>query len=227
MFARIFFAAVVAGLVAGLVMTAIQQWRVTPLIVEAELYEGDTAGHAHEMAAAAEPQAWAPANGVERTAYTVLANLLAAVGFALVLGAVSLLADIAITPANGLLWGLGGFIAVQLAPAIGLPPELPGMEAADLGARQLWWVGTVAATSAGLVVLAKWRHPVALAVAAALIAGPHLLGPPAAPHAPSAVPAELASAYAANALFAAACLWLVLGPAMGALLGRFRSREVA
>jgi cobalt transporter subunit CbtA len=225
MFARILFAAVVAGLAAGLVMTAIQQWRVVPLIVAAELYEGDA--HAHDPAAAAPPEAWTPANGMERTAYTVLANLLASVGFALVLAAVSVLADIAITPANGLLWGLGGFIAVQLAPAVGLPPELPGMLTADLGARQLWWVGTVAATGAGLVVLAKWRHPVALGLAAALIAGPHLVGAPAAPHGQSDVPAELASAYAANALGATAALWLVLGPVLGVLLERFRQREAA
>jgi predicted cobalt transporter CbtA len=37
---------------------------------------------------------------------------------------------------RGLLWGLGGFAALHLAPAVGLPPELPGMASADLAARQ-------------------------------------------------------------------------------------------
>jgi hypothetical protein len=34
------------------------------------------------------------------------------------------------------------------APAIGLPPELPGIEAAALQSRQLWWVATAVATAA-------------------------------------------------------------------------------
>ncbi|MEI2612914.1 MAG: CbtA family protein [Candidatus Promineifilaceae bacterium] len=41
-------------------------------------------------------------------------------------------------------------LAFQLAPAFGLPPELPGMAAADLGARQVWWCGTALATGVGI-----------------------------------------------------------------------------
>ena len=39
LFQRIFFAAVLSGLAAGLAMSAVQQWRVAPLILEAEVYE--------------------------------------------------------------------------------------------------------------------------------------------------------------------------------------------
>lgn len=225
MFARILFAAVVAGVAAGLVMSAVQQWRVVPLIVQAEQFETaghDRAGDAHAGPAAAHAaEAWAPANGLERTAYTVLANLLAAIGFAIVLAAVSLLAGIEVTPANALVWGLAGFVTFQLAPSLGLPPELPGMPAADLGARQLWWWATVGATAAGLLTLARSRHPAAIALALALVAAPHVIGAPSVPDAASAVPAQLANAYAANALATGAVFWLLLGPALAWALARF------
>ena len=38
LFQRIFFAAVLAGLAAGFAMSAVQQWRVAPLILQAEVY---------------------------------------------------------------------------------------------------------------------------------------------------------------------------------------------
>src|SRR5262245_33073681 len=62
---RIFFAAVLAGLAAGLAMSAVQQWRVAPLILAAEVYENaapeevapahqhDAATPAHDHAEAA------------------------------------------------------------------------------------------------------------------------------------------------------------------------------
>ena len=52
----------------------------------------------------------------------------------LLLAAVSLVSGLAITRRNGIVWGLCGFIAVSLAPAAGLAPELPGMPAGDLAA---------------------------------------------------------------------------------------------
>ena len=145
LFQRILFAAVLAGLAAGLGMSALHQWKVVPLIHIAESYEASAPAHEHADAATAadgqvhDAAAWAPADGFERTAYTLLANVLASIGFALLLGALSVLWGIEITARNGVLWGLGGFLAFQLAPAVGLPPELPGMAAAELGARQLWW----------------------------------------------------------------------------------------
>lgn len=233
-FQRLFFAAVLAGLAASLAMSAAQQWRVIPLILEAETYEGAapaehshdgaTAEHSHADAATAhvhDDDAWAPADGVERTFYTVLANVLGGLGFALMLGAVAVLSGLPITARNGAIWGVAGFITFQLAPAIGLPPELPGMAAADLGARQLWWWGTVIATGAALLTLARWRNPAALVIAAVLLLAPHLIGAPAAPHETSGVPAHLATSFAATTLAIGALFWLILGPLMGWLFERF------
>jgi cobalt transporter subunit CbtA len=215
MFRRIFFAAVLAGIVAGLALSAIQQWRVVPLILEAELYEISDA-HAIEHASDASPAAphahdVAKSGGSGRIALTVLSTVLAGLGFALVLGAVSVLAGLDITPTNGLLWGLGGFFAFSLMPAIGLPPDLPGMVAADLATRQIWWWGTVLASAAGILVFVKWRGPVTLALGVALILLPHIIGAPQPPAANSNVPAHLAAIYVTNSLGASMVFWLILG----------------
>lgn len=231
MFRHLFFAALAAALVAGIAMTLVQQYRVVPLILAAETYEAGAQAHTHgaetpaDHAHAAPEPAWAPADGVERTAYTVLANLLVSAGFALVLGGVSVLANLPITFANGLLWGLAGFLAVALAPALGLAPELPGMASADLPARQLWWWGTVIATAGAALLLAKSRAAPAIAAAAALVAAPHILGAPAAPESQSAVPAHLATAFAASALATAAVFWLVLGATFGRVNDWLAARE--
>lgn len=228
LFQRMFFAAVLAGLAAGLAMSAVQQWRVAPLILEAEVYEAAAAtlpvGHAHDAATPAhehDEAAWAPQDGPERIFYTVLADLLASIGFAMLLGAVAVLAGIEITAKNGVIWGLAGFLSLQLAPAFGLPPELPGMPAADLVARQGWWIATALATGAGILAIARLRNWAGIAIAALLLLAPHLWGAPAVPHEPSAVPAHLATSFAANSLFAGAVFWLLAGPLLGWLNERF------
>jgi cobalt transporter subunit CbtA len=235
LFQRIFFAAVLSGLAAGLAMSALQQWRIVPLILAAETYEDAAPAHEHADAAVHEADghvheadAWAPADGAERTFYTILADLLVAMGFALLLAAVSVLSGIEITARNGALWGLGGFLAFQLAPAFGLPPELPGMAAAELGARQLWWWGTALSTGAALLAVARFRNPTAIAVAVLLLATPHLVGAPqlAADHA-SAVPAHLATSFAATTLGIGAVFWLTAGPLLGWLNERFARAEAA
>jgi cobalt transporter subunit CbtA len=228
MFRNLFFAAILAALCAGLVNSAIQYFRVTPLILHAETFEGGA--HSHDAATPAhthEPEEWAPQDGFERTAYTVLANLLAAAGFALVIGAVSLFANLPITFANGVVWGFAGFLVFTLAPAFGLAPELPGMPAAEVFPRQLWWWGTVIATGAAALLLAKTRATWAIALAVVLVAAPHFIGAPQPPEEASAVPAHLATEFAAAALGTAAVFWIVLGLAFGRLNDFFAGRKTA
>ena len=228
MFRRIFFAAVLAGVVAGLALSAIQQWRVVPLILQAEHFENDLA-HA-EGAATSQPHTdepsdgsgpWAPGNGFERTFYTVLATMLVSVGFALVIGAVSVLLSMEITLANGAIWGLGGFLAFSLAPAFGLPPVLPGMELGDLGDRQFWWWGTALATGGGLLAMAKFRSVFALALGLLLIIAPHIIGAPSTPDMQSQLPAHLAAAFTASTLTASMVYWLIAGSLIGLFNQRF------
>ncbi|MET3926501.1 CbtA family protein [Devosia sp. 2618] len=239
MIRNLFAAALIAALSAGLLTAVIQHFRVTPLILHAETFEGEGGGHSHGEEAVAqdhthdaiatleeEPEEWAPADGFERTAYTTLATVLAAAGFALVIGAVSMFANIPITFANGYLWGIAGFLAFSLAPAYGLAPELPGMPAAEVFPRQLWWVGTALATGGAILLLAKTRAGWAFAVAAALVIAPHIIGAPIGPDEPSAVPAHLATEFAAITLGTSAVFWLVLGTLFGKLNDVFARNRV-
>lgn len=225
MFRNLFFAALVAALCAGLVTSAVQYFRVTPLIFAAEAYEGEgthdhgeAAEHTHAAATPAHSHGedeWMPQDGFERTAYTILANVLMAAGYALIIGAVSLLFNLPITWSTGLLWAVGGFAAFSLAPAFGLAPGLPGMPVADTAARQLWWSGTALATGGALLLTAKFRAPWALALAIALAILPHLIGAPQAPGEATGVPAGLAASFASAVLFNAAVFWIVLGVTFG------------
>ena len=209
MIGRVLLAALLAGIAAGLFMGVIQHWRLTPLIVAAETYE--VAEHGHDAAAAE----WAPEQGFERTAFTTLTAVVTGAAFAAILAGISLLAGIPITRGNGILWGLCGFLAVSLAPAAGLPPELPGMPAGDLALRQVWWAGTIVATALAIYLIVtgprSWKLPAAIA----LLALPHVIGAPGAVAHQTAVPAGLAAAFAANAIAASAAFWCLIGLFLG------------
>jgi cobalt transporter subunit CbtA len=212
-------AALTAGLLAGLLVSVVQATRVTPLILEAERYEAPAPPHsAHAVDDAA---AWVPRDGIERTVFTVVANLLVGVGFALLLAAAFALYGGPVDVRTGVLWGLAGFAAFALAPAFGLPPEPPGLAAADLAGRQAWWIGTAAATAAGLAVIAFASPPLAKALGVVAILVPHLIG---APHpeaaAAGSLPAELAARFVAASLVTSAVFWVVLGGLSGWLYRR-------
>lgn len=169
--------------------------------------------HAHDATV------WAPADGLERTLATSTATVGAAVGFALLILAGLLLSGMAITERTAIGWGLGGFLATGLAPALGLAPELPGMMAADLLARQSWWAFTAVATAGAIFLFLRpdragpvpvWQQGLAVV----LLLMPHLIGAPqlATPEA-TAVPAGLAAQFAASSLTVQALMWLI--PALG------------
>ncbi len=218
MIGRVLLAAILAGIAAGLIMGAIQHVRLTPLVLQAETYEQAApaaAGHDHSA------EAWAPAEGWQRTLSTTVTAAMTGAAFAALLAGVSLLAGIPITRRNGAVWGLLGFLAATLAPAAGLPPELPGMPAGDLHMRQLWWIGTIAATAAGLYLIATRRQIWAMTAAVVLIALPHVIGAPIAASHESAVPAGLAAAFAANAIAAGAVFWTLIGLFLGIAIDKF------
>lgn len=242
MIGRVILAALLAGIAAGLFYGAIQHVRLTPLILEAEKYENAGDGHSHDHGAAAstttttteqapapapeaqapaEEEAWAPADGGERTVYTFLASIVAGAGFAAILAGVSLLSGVRITPRNGILWGLAGFLAVHLAPAASLPPELPGMPAGDLFARQIWWIGTIVATGIAIWLFTQRDEAWAKVAAIVLVALPHIIGAPQPPTHESGVPAGLSAEFAANTLAVAAVLWLMIGAFLGFAMNRF------
>jgi cobalt transporter subunit CbtA len=164
-FSRIIYSAILVGVVASVLLTSLQVASLNPIIFAAESYQLDaaesTAGssdghsaHSHEQ----DDAAWVPAHGLGRTAYTLLANILASIGFAAMVLALMCQFCLArkgnISWSQGSLWGLAGFTALFLAPAIGLPPEIPGMVAAAVEHRQIWWVLCALSVAIGLGIFA-------------------------------------------------------------------------
>ena len=189
---------------------------------------GDTEGdatHDHDAHAHA-----APGSDTVRNAWTVLFSGLVYVAYAMILVAGFGLARIyghAIGAREGLLWGIGGFAAFQLAPAVGLAPELPGTAAADLAARQVWWWGTVMATGAGLALLAYGRGLAIMALAAVLLAAPHAIGAPVLDGFSGVAPPEVAASFAARVLGVGLAVWALMGWVAGYVWGREQTAQGA
>lgn len=220
---RLFWVAIIAGLVGGVGVSVLHLQAMVPLILEAETFE--RAQNAGEAAGLAEP--WQPDDGFERTAFTVLANLVMGVGFSMLLIACFALRWRPVNAFQGLLWGLAGFATFFLAPAAGLPPELPGVDAPDLFGRQVWWLGTVAATGGGLALVAFGPRAIQL-VGLVVIFIPHVVEAPRSEAPVSTVPAELAAKFVGFSSFSAAVLWLLLGGVGGWLYQRWiLGREAA
>ncbi len=226
MLKRILVTALAAGLAAGVVVSLVQMMGVHPLIIEAETYEAATL--AEEAAAHGENgendenevPPWRPGGGSERTFYTVLANMLTGFGFALLLSAALALHGGPVDWRRGLVWGLAGFAVFGLAPALGLPPEPPGVEAAPLAERQLWWLGTAAATALGLGLIAFAPRRLLKAVGVIALILPHAVGAPGLEAHGGAVPQDLVQAFVVASLAATALFWLVLGGLAGFLYPR-------
>jgi cobalt transporter subunit CbtA len=250
LFRNVVFVAAIAGLLAGIVMTAMQVYATVPLILKAETFENAEPAQPHHHSAAPadaaaggteaaapvaaahdhsahehEEDGWAPADGFERHAYTAAANIVTAIGFALLLVAVSEAFGGAANWRQGLFWGFAGFAVFTLAPGLGLPPELPAMPAADLAARQVWWIGTVAATGAGLALIA-FRSSIPLAVLGiALIVLPHIIGAPQPESHESPIPADLHHQFVVAATVTNLIFWVVLGGIVGLVRNRFMGIE--
>jgi len=207
-FQRLIWSALLTAVVVGSVQTGVQYWQATPLILAAEVFEDQKAQslapavdapahahaegavggheHAHEEPAPAHEhgaESWQPANGAERTGWTWVANMLHAFSMALLVFAVmgvwlyrrgaavgSLrLADVV---------AAAGWLSFHLWPSLGLPAQVPGMEAAPLEARQLWWVLSVGCAVSACAVAGFARAPLRWLVAAALLALPFVVGAP-------------------------------------------------
>jgi cobalt transporter subunit CbtA len=125
-----------SGALTGIVLFAVQHFTVVPLIQPAEIYEA--AGHEAHRGATQEDEGWQPSEGWERTSFTALVTMLTGIGFATMLFGVMALTGKTINTRLGALWGLAAFACVSLAPALGLPPQPPGVAVADLRKRQLW-----------------------------------------------------------------------------------------
>ncbi len=227
--------AAIAGLLASIVMTALQAYATVPLILQAETFE-NAGAPAHDHAApatadaaapaAVEPHhhdedAWAPADGFERFAFNALANIVTGIGFALVLVAASEMGGGINSWRQGALWGLAGFAVFTLAPNLGLPPELPAMPAAEIVSRQVWWICTVAATAAGLGLIVFRGTALFSLAGVALIVAPHVIGAPQPVSYETAVPEGLHHQFVVAVTATNLVFWVLLGGIIGMARQRF------
>ena len=186
------------------------------------VHENVTAGHTHTTEVANEvhdhgahshgENSWTPQDGLERSLYTLAANMLTAIAFGLLMAAGFTLYGGSISPIQGLLWGGAGFLSFSFLPGLGLPAELPGAIAGDLLARQTWWLGTAAASVAGLAIIAFGKSNPWRVAGLLLMVIPHAIGAPQAEAgAVGTAPPELAAHFIMVSLFSAAFMWGVLG----------------
>jgi cobalt transporter subunit CbtA len=233
MFRTIVFSAFGAGIAVCLSVSALQSFTTEPLILHAEEFEGQ-APVAHDHAAAMstpapdanapvqamekhehEAEPWAPAGGLERIAFTVLANLVVGVAVSLMLLGFMVLKGDPIDARRGLLWGIGGFIAASLLPSLGLPPELPGTPAAEILSRQAWWIATAIASAGGIGLLVFGRQWWLMGAGLILIIAPHIIGAPVPPSDDVSYPGALAGEFVIASMAVSLTLWGMAGLASG------------
>lgn len=219
-FKNILIPAAFSGLLAGVLLTLLQHIQVVPLILEAEVYEQAAAATHPAPSVEHEHEAWQPEDGWQRNLFTTAANIVVALGYALLLGAALILSATTLTWRSGLLWGLAGYVVFFVAPSLGLPPEVPGTQAAELAQRQLWWIATVGCTAAGLALMVFSARRTAKLLGVVLLIAPHFIGAPQ-PAAPGGIaPAELVQEFINAAFITNAAFWL----ALGGLFGFFQRR---
>lgn len=224
MFQKILTSALFAGFCAGLLAALLQFMFVQPVLLHAELYEGGDLVHFGAEAVSAHPEL--PGIDLMRDGLSVLFTALIYVAYAMVLiGAMAMSpgGGAEITARTGIIWGIAGFVAFHFAPAASLPPEVPGVAAADVAMRQIWWCGTVAATGIGLWLIAFGTSVVAWIAAIVLLLAPHVIGAPHPHEFAGTVPPEIAALFASRALGVGLAAWALLG----AFAGYFWQKENA
>ena len=231
LFRRILLQALLIGLVSGAILTGLQHVEVIPTIMEAEIYENEaglTSNHDHSNSQDhIHSNNSSSTSGIGRTAYTLLANVLVAIGFSLLLLVSFIFASkrgYRILWYTGLLWGLAGFAVFNFAPAIGLPPELPGSESAPLENRQGWWFLTVILTGAGLGLAAFTKSIPGRFFGIVLLLIPHIVGAPQPEHHGSKVPEELQDHFVLVSLITSAVFWLILGSLNAFFYQRYKTK---
>jgi cobalt transporter subunit CbtA len=224
-------AGIIAGLFAGAVGFTAQALKVTPLIHKAEIFEATAKARARlsgKPTGSVVLAATSPRHPLVGAGLTLAASLLTGAGFGLLLAGAIAFSGRDPTVTEGLLWGFAGFGVFTLAPALVLPPHLPGMAESDLATRQLWWLGIAGATGAGASLIAfagRWRWR---ALGLALLSLPFIAGGPVAGSGEGAtLPAALVAAFVAATITASAAFWAGLGVAVSVIFSRFSALEAS
>lgn len=218
----------VAGVLAGIILFALQHWTTLPLIHQAERYEKTEAAAHPAMQANDAPevgqevgQAEAVSAAYTRAAYTAVGDVLVATGFGMLLAAMYALSG-KFGLVRGIVWGLAGFATFHLGPALVVPPLLPALDAAPLHLRQSAWLVAALSTGLGLAIFAfgprgaKLAGVVALCLPVVLF---RFLFPLPGAQAPSEALSVLEHLFIVRTLGDNLIFWLVLGAMSGAISG--------
>lgn len=222
MFTRIVTSALFAGAAAGLITSLLQLMFVQPVLLHAELYESGKLVHFGDQTVNVVQNI----GGFDalRDGLSIIFTIAIYTGYAFILIAAIAFAEEQghiVTARRGILWGLAGFIAVHLAPGFTLPPEVPGVAAADVYSRQLWWFPTVSAAAVAMWLIAFGKGWAMWGLAIVLLLAPHIIGAPEPDAFTGPVPTELGALFAARALGVGLAAWVLTG----LLAGYFWQRE--
>lgn len=212
MYSRILISAIFAGAAAGLVAGILQLIFVQPVLLHAELYESGELVHFSGIANSADPAL--PGFDVMRDGLSLIFTMLIYTGYALLMIAMMNIAEergAQIDGRWGIIWGVAGFVAFHLAPGFTLAPEVPGVAAADITARQIWWFATVISAAIAMWLLAFGGNWAMWGAAAVLLMAPHLIGAPEPDSFTGPVPTEIGALFAARALGVGLAAWVLLG----------------
>lgn len=230
MFQKLMTGALIAGAAAGLVAALLHFLLIQDLILLGERYEtGEIVhfGSGSEMAGAGAEESHGAVHvedegdepsPLTRNALTLAFTVILYSAYAMLVSAGFAIAaqmGAKIDAARGALWGLAGYGAFQLAPGMGLAPELPGTLAAEIGARQVWWWGTVLATGLGAALIGYGRSVVMIALGGVIALVPHLIGAPVLDAFSGRAPSELGALFSARVLGVGLVAWVTLGAVAG------------
>ncbi|OUS36148.1 cobalt transporter [Rhodobacterales bacterium 56_14_T64] len=216
MYSRILTSALFAGAAAGLIAALLQLVFVQPVLLHAELYETGELVHFGGAAVSAHPEL--PGFDLMRDSLSIVFTMLTYTGYALVMVALMSVAEgrgAEINARTGLIWGLAGFITFHFAPGLTLAPEVPGVAAADVADRQIWWTATVAAAGVAMWLIAFGSNKISYLIAAVLLLVPHLIGAPEPDSFSGPVPTEIGALFAARAFGVGMAAWVLVGSFAG------------
>ncbi|MSP27145.1 MAG: hypothetical protein EXR80_01490 [Methylococcales bacterium] len=205
----------IAGVVAGFLLSLGQHYLIQPLIFAAEQLEMPVHEHHHD---------WQPEDGFQRHSLTVIFNSLMGCGFALLLTAGLYLKNHQ-GYLRGLMWGFAGYAVFFIAPSLGLPPELPGTASAELLNRQTWWLFTAISTACGLSAVFFGKNRTFQIGGVMLLVLPHLIGAPQPDTFSSLASEELQQQFVIFSALNNGIFWLIIGAVSGGLLRKLSANN--
>ena len=213
MFSRILVSGLFAGALGGFIAGVLQWLFVQPVLLHSELYEMGILKHFGALTNSAQPDL----NRLQpiRDILSILFSMVIYIGYAILLISAmtihKLKSKTIISFHQGIIWGISGYIIVHFAPAISLPPEVPGVAAADLQSRQIWWFITIFFSAAGIWLIAFNSKKLPLLIGCILVLAPHIFGAPEPSSFTGPAPTEIGALFASRALGIGLISWAVLG----------------